>query len=123
MRSLFLIAVCTAMAVVPNAAQAAEYEDSRSFIAGCQALHVRLSSNGTTPDTFPETFCIAYILGFREAAQLTGAKQFCIPREVPLRDVVAVYVKWAEENRSEWRMPVFATVGRAMVVNYPCRSA
>ncbi len=104
-------------------ALASEADDSRAFIKGCQALHARLLARSNAPETFYETYCLGYLSGFREEAQLEGSGHYCIPSNIPLSTLVGVYVEWADSNRSEWSKPVFATVGRAMAVNYPCRSS
>ena len=122
MYRLWLCAFYTILIGFSGLAAASEADDSRSFIGGCKALHIRLTTHSSGPDTFYETFSLGYFSGFREAAQLGETKRFCIPREVPISTLVAVYVDWAEKNPSEWKMPVFATVGRALVLNYPCRT-
>ena len=103
-------------------ARAFDTDQSKNFIQGCRELDQRLNMNLDGRESFAETFCIAYFLGFRDSSSLSSGPRFCVPREVPLKSIIAFYVKWADRNVSEWKMPVFATVGRALVEKFPCHS-
>lgn len=75
-------------------------------------------------DAWNQGMCLGTLTGFRYGVRLPSAlglkSQICIPQEVTNGQLVAVYVKWVDQNPDKWHYNENVTVGRALGNAFRC---
>ena len=94
-------------------------EGSQQLIDNCRIfvhIHEMIS-----PDYQAAAYCGGYLAGFADAGHLWAPKgAFCIPENALMGQVVAVYIKWADDHPEKWHRPRIITMLQAMHQRFPC---
>ena len=105
----------TAMMVFCGAAYADD--TSTGMIEACRLDAGRAESSAM--EWYTGGRCLGFVFGFAEGMRV-GENVVCIPQSVTAGQLVAVYVKWANDHPNQWHLPEPATVYAALAQAFPC---
>jgi hypothetical protein len=80
-----------------------------------------LSARGTAldiPQAYEAGFCEGFIAGLALGEHPPSR---CLPPEVGLPQMEAVYMHWADQHPEQWHLPGNATVILALAEAFPCK--